>query len=149
MRSMIHGQEGLGQIAPDQVQDVIAYMRYWDRPDTWRKPRPVAEMSERAITAGQKNFSQYCAGCHGPNGLGERDGPGYFAPALNNQEFLAAASDGFLLATIARGRSRTPMRPFGVGAGGIATLSAEDIFDLVSYIRTWQQDTTPQGDASS
>ena len=146
MRSMIHGQEGLGQIEPQQVQDLIAYMRLWDYPEVWAKPRSVAELSERAIRAGKDNFGRYCAGCHGPTGLGAGEGDDYFAPALNNPEFLGAASDGFLLATIARGRSRTPMRPFGMGSGGIADLDAGEISDIVSFIRTWQEGYTPQGE---
>ena len=146
MQSMIHGVEGLGQIAPNEVQDIIAYMRLWDFNQSWLKPRSLAEISERAITSGRQKFERYCSGCHGPNGLGSSDGEDFFAPALNNPEFLAAASDGFLLATIARGRSGTPMRPFGIGAGGIASLDAETISDIVSYIRTWQEHYVQEGD---
>lgn len=146
MKSMIHGQEGLGQIAPEQVQDVIAYMRLWDYAETWTKPRSLAEISARAIASGGELFGKYCSGCHGPNGLGVSEGEDFFAPALNNPEFLNAASDGFLLATIARGRSGTPMRPFGVGTGGIAPLDTEAISDIVSYIRTWQEHYAPKGD---
>ena len=62
-----------------------------------------------------------------------------FAPALNNPEFLDAASDGFLQATIARGRGRTPMRPFGESSGGIAALSESQISDIVSHIRNWDE----------
>jgi len=140
MQSMIHGQEGLGQISPDQVQDLIAHMRLWDVPATWRKPRTMAELSERAILSGGENFASYCASCHGPRGRGVQDGADYFAPSLNNPEFLEAASDGFLLATIARGRSGTPMRPFGMGTGGIVSLPPGEITDIVSYIRTWQEE---------
>ena len=139
MRSMVHGQQGVDQISPKNVQDIIAYMRMWDYPQSWLRPRPIAEMSTRAINAGREHFANYCAGCHGPDGLGQREGEGYHAPALNNPEFLSAASDGFLLATIARGRSNTPMRPFGRNSGGIADLSASDITDIVSFIRTWQE----------
>ena len=146
MRSMLHGQDGIDQIAPKNVQDIIAYMRLWDVPQPWRRPRAIAEMSPRAIDSGREKFAQYCAGCHGPNGLGTADGEDHFAPALNNPEFLNAASDGFLLATIARGRSNTPMRPFGVGAGGIASLDAGSIGDIVSYIRTWQEAYAPKGE---
>ncbi len=149
MQSMVHGQAGIGQVAPENVQDIIAYMRLWDVPETWRQPRAVAEMSERAVTTGGQFFAQYCAGCHGPNGLGVQDGPSFFAPALNNPEFLNAATDGFLLATIARGRSNTPMRPFGVGTGGIAALDFGDISDIVSFIRTWQERQTQKGEPSS
>ena len=143
MQSMVHGQTGIGQIDPALVQDVIAYIRMWDIEHRRRKPRSVAEMSRRAIVSGGEKFTKFCSSCHGPNGMGELEGVEHFAPALNNPEFLAAASDGFLLATIARGRSNTPMRPFGTGAGGIADLTAEDISDIVSFIRTWQEADTP------
>ncbi len=143
MQSMVHGQSGIGQIDPALVQDVIAYIRMWDVEQRRRKPRAVAEMSRRAIQSGGENFAKFCSACHGPNGMGELDGVEHFAPALNNPEFLQAASDGFLLATIARGRSNTPMRPFGTGAGGIAELTTEDINDIVSFIRTWQEADTP------
>lgn len=146
MRSMIHGQQGVGQIAPEQVQDVIGYMRLWDFDNRRRQARTITEMSERAIRSGKESFGRFCAGCHGPNGLGVTDGPDHFAPALNNREFLEAASDGFLLATIARGRSNTPMRPFGRGAGGIADLDGGAISDIVSYIRTWQDQYSSKGD---
>ena len=139
MQSMIHGHEGLGQISPDMVQDIIAHMRLWDIPTAWRKPRVVAEMSERAILTGGESYTQFCSSCHGPRGRGVQDGSDYFAPSLNNPEFLEAASDGFLLATIARGRSGTPMRPFGIGSGGIASLPPERISDIVSFIRTWHE----------
>lgn len=139
MQSMVHGQEGIGQIAPDRVADVIAFIRTWEQRDAPRKQRAVVELTSSAIGAGKDMFQNFCSGCHGLNGRGTQDGVAYFAPALNNQEFLASASDGFLLATIARGRSRTPMRPFGEGAGGIASLKSEQISDIVSFIRSWQK----------
>lgn len=145
MQSMVKGQEGLAQIPPDQVQDVISYLRLWDFEQDWIKPRAIAEMSERAINSGRVLFSGNCSGCHGPSGRGVRDGPKYYAPALNNPEFLEAASDGFLLATIARGRSATPMRPFGLGSGGITSLRSDQISDIVSFIRTWSEDHDSQG----
>ncbi|RMF23837.1 MAG: cytochrome c [Deltaproteobacteria bacterium] len=113
-------------------------MRTWQYPERWRTTRAIPEITMRAVEEGRKNYATYCAACHGPNGRGSRDGQGYFAPALNNPEFLAAASDGFLLATIARGREGTPMRPFGEGAGGIVSLSTRQISDIVSFIRSWQ-----------
>lgn len=138
MPRMIHGEAGVGQLPSENIQDIVAYVRLWESPDPWRKTRRITDMSPRAVTLGGGYYGRYCAGCHGPSGRGERDGPGYYAPALNNPEFLEAASDGFLLATIARGRSRTPMRPFGRGAGGIVSLDPRDIDEIVSFIRSWQ-----------
>ena len=106
MQSMIHGQEGLGQIEPERIRDVVSYMRTWDHDQSWAEPRSITEMSKRSIDAGSANYARYCAGCHGLEGRGVAEGEDYFAPALNNPEFLAAASDGYLIATIARGRSR-------------------------------------------
>lgn len=139
MQPMMDPEEGMSEITPDNIQDVIAYMRQWESPGTRQKPRSVADMSERAIASGKENFVQFCAECHGPNGRGEQDAPENFAPALNNPQFLQAASDGFLLATIARGRSNTRMRPFGIGAGGTAELNHTEIGSIVSYIRSWQE----------
>ncbi len=146
MSSMIHGYQGVGQLEATNIYDIIAYMRLWQKENRWEAHRPVAEQSARAIAKGKEYFAQYCSGCHGPNGLGMGDGEGYFAPSLNNPEFLEAASDGFLEATIARGRSNTPMRPFAANGGGIASLDAETIFDIVSYIRSWQSVDLPKGD---
>jgi mono/diheme cytochrome c family protein len=143
MQPMVHGREGLGQISPDHVADVIAFMRRWDVDDPWRLRRRVAEVSDRAVSSGRYQYAAYCAGCHGPTGLGARDGDGYYAPAINNEEFLTAASDGFLLATIARGRSETPMRPFGAGGGGIVSLHGDDISDIVAFLRSWQTNQYP------
>ena len=140
MRSMVHGQQGLGQIAPERVQDVIAFMRLWEAPQIWRKPRRSVEMSERAMQNGARLFASYCAACHGATGKSIADGPDHYAPALNNNDFLSAASDGFLLATIARGRRGTPMRPFGIGAGGIVSLGWQEISDIVAFLRSWQED---------
>ncbi len=135
---MVHGQEGLAQIEPDQLADVIAYLRLWQDAAAWRPPRFSLDISAPTQEEGEWLFVAYCSGCHGPTGRGERDGAEYYAPALNNAEFLAAASDGFLLATIARGRRGTPMRPFGDGAGGVVSLNDEEISDIVSYLRSWQ-----------
>ncbi len=142
MQSMVHGGGGIAQIEPEQVRDVVAYLRQWEPETNWRVPRRLAEQSYPTIRAGRELFTSHCSGCHGPNGKGSQEGEDYFAPALNNPEFLRAASDGFLTATIARGRQGTPMRPFGDQAGGISSLSGDDIADLVSAIRAWQDEPT-------
>lgn len=139
MKPMIHGSEGVGQLSPKDVQDIVAFIRLWEFGEKWRKPRAVVEVTRRSFLAGSKLYAKFCASCHGAAGLGQQTGDGYHAPALNNKQFLDQASDGFLIATIARGRRGTPMRPFGQGAGGIAELSASEISDIVSFIRAWQK----------
>lgn len=139
MRSMVHGPDGLGQLPPEQAQDVVAFLRLWDTPQVWHPVRSTADLNSGALANGREIFAANCSSCHGTNGRGSADGEGFFAPALNNPEFLKSASDGFLQATIARGRRGTPMRPFGDAAGGISVLTAGEIADVVSFIRSWQK----------
>ena len=143
MQSMVTGTQGLGQVEPEQVRDVVAFLRRWESRPGGQEPRRVAEVSDSAVEAGRAGYADYCAACHGAGGRGGFDAESRFAPALNNPEFLAAASDGFLVATIARGRAGTPMRGFGEGAGGVVALSAEQINEIVAYLRSWER---PGGD---
>ncbi len=82
---------------------------------------------------GAEVFARNCVECHGPAGEGIK------APALNNQELLSAASNGFLMATITVGREGTAMPSWGYGSGDFPALSAGDRKDLVAYIRDWQR----------
>ena len=78
-------------------------------------------------------YTEYCGFCHGASG------EGYWADnanALANPEFLASATDFFLWASILDGRPGTPMSPWGQSHSG--PLSEEDAWDLVAYIRLWQ-----------
>ena len=134
MRAMGQGMQGPVELSPDDINDVVAFIRSWEQqpPTIGLKPRYVVDANP---VAGKSLFDSNCAGCHGASG---NDG---WAPHLNNRDFLRAATDGFLQATIARGRTDTPMRAFGVGGGGVAELNATQIDDIVSYIRSW----APQG----
>lgn len=78
-------------------------------------------------------YTEYCGFCHGESG------EGYWADnanALANPEFLASANDFFLWASILDGRPGTPMSPWGQSHSG--PLTETDAWDLVSYIRLWQ-----------
>lgn len=139
-----HGVEGLGQIPPENVTDIVAFLRGWDRPQSWLRARKISEVSDAAIEEGRRSYGEYCASCHGHDGRGKYDQDGY-APALNNQQFLEATTDGVLLATIARGRSGTPMLGFGHGAQGIVSLDGTEIANIVAFIRDWQRENSSNG----
>ncbi len=145
MQPMVLGGQGIGQIPPENVRDIVAFLRKWETTPGRRRPRRIAEVTPTAIAAGRESYGHYCASCHGADGRGGWDEQERFAPALNNPEFLDAASDGFLLATIARGREGTPMRPFGEGADGIVALSGNQISNIVAFVRSWQQPTDDKG----
>ncbi len=130
MRAMGEGMQGYVQLSADNITDVVAYIRNWEHKS------PIEGLPERYVSgtdllAGATMYNGFCASCHG------KDGNNGWAPQLNNADFLSAVTDGFLQATIVRGRIDTPMRPFGIGGGGVAELSTEDINNIVGFIRQW------------
>jgi cytochrome c oxidase cbb3-type subunit III len=83
--------------------------------------------------SGEYLYDVYCGICHG------MDGEGYLAPqanALANPEFLAAATDEFLIESTIYGRPDSKMSAWGDVANG--PLNEEQISLIVDYIRTWQ-----------
>jgi len=123
-----------------QLNAIVHYMRHWTG-----KPSPVDDT--RAVIGDKKHgaelFAHYCAHCHGDEGYGghgtgvtfsrKRELP-IIAPALNNQGFLAAATDAMIRNTIIHGRKGTPMASM-LAAG----LSESDVDDVVAYIRSLDQ----------
>jgi mono/diheme cytochrome c family protein len=79
---------------------------------------------------GGEIFAKHCVSCHGPHG----ESPD--APALANRAFLSAASDGYLIATILRGRGPTKMPHFGEPAPDHPQLTPAEVADLVAFIRS-------------
>jgi mono/diheme cytochrome c family protein len=130
MVAMGQGQAGIVELDEEEVSNLVAFIRNWEHePPKTNIPRRYVTGSDPVD--GQELYVGYCAGCHGLHG---NEG---WAPALNNPEFLTAATDGFLQATVARGRSGTAMRSYGKGGGGLAPLTGTQINNIVSYVRTW------------
>jgi cytochrome c oxidase cbb3-type subunit 3 len=123
-----------------QINALVTYIRGWgDGPAPVFSTTPVKGDPLR----GKALFEQKCAACHGKTGEGGR-GTGVtfsrprdlpiIAPALNNEGFLAAASDELIRHTLMVGRKGTPMVSF-LDAG----LSEQQIDDIVSYVRSFEQ----------
>jgi mono/diheme cytochrome c family protein len=75
-------------------------------------------------------FSRWCARCHGDRAEGKE------APSLANAAFLSAASDGYLTATILRGRGATAMPHFGTVASDHPSLSPDEVASVVVWLRS-------------
>ena len=99
------------------------------------EPRPPAPPPTAAgdVARGSALYLKMCAVCHGENGEGYRADS---APALKQQDLLAAADDGYLGYTIADGRPGTTMSAWSKARGG--PLSDEDIRALIALLRSWQ-----------
>lgn len=123
----VYNQEKLGL---QEISNIIGYMR-----ESASAPLsyvfPGSNPGNREQGAGI--FSDRCTECHGPSGEGTR------APALNNQEFLSAASNGYLMATVTLGRNGTAMPSWGYGQGKYPALTGKERQDLVAHIRSWQR----------
>ena len=122
--------QGAGKLDRQGIADIIAYMREFiasDREYIYPGSNPGNARPGRDL------FASHCADCHG------HDGEGPKAPALNNQEFLASASNGYIMATISLGRKGTRMPSWGYGSEDYPALTSTQRKDLVAWIRSWQR----------
>lgn len=76
-----------------------------------------------AIARGYDLFAARCSFCHGGHGMGAK------GPALTAGHYKRGGSNLTLFSTIATGRPGTQMGAFG------GTLSADEIWDIIAYIR--------------
>lgn len=85
--------------------------------------------------AGQEKFNATCATCHGTDGENPSVGKN-----LRESDWIAAASDDDLIATITNGRPTSdPENTTGVdmpAKGGNPSLNDEDIANIAAYIRS-------------
>lgn len=123
----VYNQEKLG---PQEISNIIGHLR---RSAMEEMTYVYQGSNPGQHTDGALLFSKHCAECHGVSGEGLK------APALNNQEVLSAASNGYLLATITVGRSETSMPSWGYGDQEHSPLTGKERLDLVAHIRSFQR----------
>jgi mono/diheme cytochrome c family protein len=99
--------------------------------DDTKNPR---EGDPAAIAHGYDLFAARCAFCHGGHGMGAK------GPALTAGHYKRGGSNLTLFSTIATGRPGTQMGAFG------GTLSADDIWDIIAYIRDETRKRQETGD---
>lgn len=118
------------RLSASDIADVIAYLRHSaQNPPEVIYPGPIFGSAEK----GESLFRELCIECHGQLGEGSQ------APALNNQEFQNAATNGFLYATISLGRNGTDMPSWGRGSDKYRTLDIQERHDIVAHLRQWQK----------
>lgn len=133
-------EQGLAGMTESEVSDIIVFLR--QSAAELGHGRPMSRVHAN-VEQGKQLYAELCVGCHGENGTGRT------APALNNQGFLDAVTDGFLQATIVRGRRNTAMRAWATGGYGFAELTPEEINALVAYIRSWHLASTTSSKGGS
>jgi PQQ-dependent dehydrogenase (methanol/ethanol family) len=106
------------------------------QPDTVRNPLAT---DPSAAPEGEQIFRATCQSCHGQAGQGDRERGG---PALSAQSLARGNEDSELFRNIRGGIPGTQMPPF-------QRLSDEQIWRVITYIRTLQGNTTGGGDPAS
>jgi len=122
--------QGEGRLDRKGISDIISYMRSLEG-----KERDYIYSGSNPGNAnrGEKIFARHCIECHGKDGSGDK------APALNNQEFLSAANNGYIMAAITIGRDGTKMPSWGMGSEEYPALTPAERKNLVAHIRSWQR----------
>jgi mono/diheme cytochrome c family protein len=125
-------------LSDDQIELLTLYLmslRRSPHPEAyWPKDRILAErFGEREFgTDGGTLYGTFCAACHGDSGQGVRYPQTPPFPSVSNPDFLAVASDEFLIETILKGRPGRRMPAWSEQQGG---LRDEEIEELVGYLR--------------
>ena len=130
------------KLSDAQINAIVEYIM------SWRTVSGNPVFSDIPVKGDSKKgetlFQNKCAHCHGKDGKSQGLGTGVtiarerkfkvIPPALNNPGFLAAANDQMIKYTIKNGRPGSIMPPQSV-----TQLSDDDINDVVSYIRSFEQ----------
>jgi cytochrome c oxidase cbb3-type subunit 3 len=119
-----YGAVHQGPLSTDDVAALIAHIRNL-RKDVAKIDLPPAPSTGDA-TRGAKVYADNCQRCHGDTKTRIN------AVQLGNPAFLASATDEYMRYAIVNGRARTPMVAWQ------SLLSAEQIEDVIAYIRGWQ-----------
>lgn len=126
---------GLTEPEIDKLTMYVLSLRRRTLPDLYLPKDRVRAMrfgAREFASDGETIYASVCSACHGARGEGARF-PGLTPnPSIAGREFLELASDEFLTATIAKGRSGRPMLAWGDRANG---LSADEIAAVVGYVR--------------
>ncbi len=113
--------------------DIIAYLRSAPTIHTANIKVDQSKKVAGDSKQGHDKFQAYCMSCHGDKGTGYVSGGA--GPAIGLAGFLSVASDDFIYQTVKLGRVGTAMKSF-IGAKGLANLNDQDVYDIISYLRT-------------
>jgi len=118
------------------IKAIVAYLRSHAKlPDRSAAVNNEPE-SRGDPRLGSQWFEDICSTCHGSKGDGYAAGG--TGTAIGKAGFQDKVSDGFIRETVRNGRSNTRMLGFS-DSTGLAHLSAEEIDDVIAYMRTLPQ----------
>jgi mono/diheme cytochrome c family protein len=128
---------------PGQIENGLAgyVTSNWIHHNADTHPNPLPTTPEN-LKAGQSDFEEHCAGCHGLEGDGEnRFEADFYPPIPKLTGDSQKLSDGELYFIIANGVSMTGMPGFG------KTHDPKEIWGIVLWVRHLAQLTPPEKEA--
>jgi mono/diheme cytochrome c family protein len=135
-----------GPLTDDQVKVLARGIKERWKPSASRSlPKYLSPTDGKGGDAknGARVFALACAGCHGPQGRGEKDGRPLPGGAISNQDFLALISDQALRRIIITGRPDLGMPAYN--HADRPPVTADEIDDLVALLRSWRQSGSGSG----
>ena len=134
---------GTSRLSDTDLNDIAIYLKrqVTGTPDSEPKTKRPVTQAERA--SGKAIYADNCATCHGANGNGA---PG-IAPALAGASSVAGKQPDTAVRAVLQGFA--PHAPWGVMPAFGEVLRAEEVSDVVNYIRTsWGNNGAGRVDAS-
>jgi len=123
-----------GPLSDEEIDAVVAYLRSWEENPPVELPPEIAAIP--LAFSGTEIYRELCAQCHGP------EGEGGVGPSLNDARYKTDSAEAELFQSINAGHAATAM----IGWGEI--LTADQIQQLVNFIRTLQPEGAPTGPIS-
>ena len=123
-----------GPLSDEEIDAIVAYLRSWEDNPPVELPPEIA--SAPLAFSGTEIYRELCAQCHGP------EGEGGVGPSLNDARYKTDNAETDLFRSINEGHAATAM----IGWGEI--LTADQIQQLVDFIRTLQPEEAPTGPIS-
>ena len=121
-RMMASWSTRVSRLQDEEVREIARALRRWRSPS---RPTGTILQTRGSRSDGEKVYRLLCAQCHGEHGEGS------LAKGITNPDFLALASDRFLLETIMNGRSNTAMPSW-------SRLSDQELANLLAFVRRVQ-----------
>jgi mono/diheme cytochrome c family protein len=129
-----------GPLTRAQVKVLVkGIKKHWGPPAPGSLPKYLSPTGGKGGNAkkGARVFARACAGCHGLQGRGKKDGRALSGGAINDPAFLALISDQALRRIIITGRPDLGMPAYN--HPDRPPVTAAEIDDLVALLSRWRQ----------
>ncbi len=124
-----------GALTDQQIDSLVhGIVQTWSRPNVLGASRaPSYAASAKGDPAqGQKAYAEFCARCHGADGMGAKEAPG----SIVDPSYLALMSDQSLRSVIIAGRPDQDMPDWrsDITGPGSRAMTDQEITDVVAWI---------------